>query len=111
MDALASYIYNVSIAFEILDYKVRASAGWIKTSGHLIWDLKIDFTRKARWVKDGHCISHPKGLNLMYFLLNNLKVTATVVCNAYLQAPSSRKYFIVCNDDFGIKNKGNGAII
>ena len=40
---------NVSVvAFEIVENGKPAPVGWTKTSGHLIWDLKMDFTRKAR---------------------------------------------------------------
>jgi hypothetical protein len=31
--------------------------------------------------------------------------------NAYLQAPSSEKHFIVCGPEFGIKNEGRVALI
>jgi hypothetical protein len=42
---------NVSIAFEILEDGEHAPTNYKKSSGHLIWDVKMDFTRKARWVK------------------------------------------------------------
>jgi hypothetical protein len=45
---------NVCVAFEILGPKERAPPGRHKASGHIIFDIKIDFTLKARWVKDGH---------------------------------------------------------
>ena len=32
----------------------------MKSSGHLIYDVKMDFTRKARWVKDGHRAPDPE---------------------------------------------------
>ena len=28
--------------------------GYSKSFGHLVFDIKMDFTSKARWVKDGH---------------------------------------------------------
>ena len=34
--------------------KIDAHAGWFKASGHIIIDVKMDITQKARWVKDGH---------------------------------------------------------
>ena len=84
----------------------------------------MDFTRKARWVKDGHRTPDPKRSNyagvvardsiriaLTYAALNELEVTAADVRNAYLQAPSSEKHYIVCNDDFGIENRGKVALI
>ena len=29
----------------------------VRAAGHLVWDIKMDFTRKARWVLDGHEIA------------------------------------------------------
>ena len=46
---------NVCVAFEILLVQnAKAPPGWFKASGHIVFDVKMDFTRKARWVKDGH---------------------------------------------------------
>jgi hypothetical protein len=53
-DALKKEMGNVCIAFEILGPKAKAPAGWHKASGHIVFDVKMDFTRKACWVKDGH---------------------------------------------------------
>ena len=53
-DALAKEMGNMCVAFEILGPNAKAPPGWHKTSGHIFFDLKMDFTRKARWVKDGH---------------------------------------------------------
>ena len=47
-------MFEVGVAFRILDDHEKLPVGYTPSSGHLIWDLKIDFTRKARWVKDGH---------------------------------------------------------
>ena len=47
-DALAKEMTEVGIAFEVLDEGVSAPKGWHKVTGHLIWDVKMDFTRKAR---------------------------------------------------------------
>ena len=53
-DALQKEMTNICIAFEILDKDTPVPMGWKKATGHIIWDVKIDFTRKARWVLDGH---------------------------------------------------------
>ena len=50
---------NVGIAFTILDNGIMPPPEWRKASGHLVFDVKMDFTRKARWVKDGHCTPDP----------------------------------------------------
>jgi hypothetical protein len=41
---------EISIALEVLDEGVLAPKGWQKVTGHLIWDVKMDFTCKTRWV-------------------------------------------------------------
>ena len=46
--ALAKEMYNVGVAFEILAAGQRAQKGWRLATGHLIWDVKMDFTQKAR---------------------------------------------------------------
>ena len=53
-DAHKKEMYNVGVAFEILDEGVHAPHGWKQVTGHLVWDVKMDFTRKARWVLNGH---------------------------------------------------------
>jgi hypothetical protein len=52
MAAYEKEMSNVSIAFEILEDGEPVPSNYKKSSGHLIWDVKMDFTRKARWVKD-----------------------------------------------------------
>ena len=53
-DASAKEMSNLMIAFEIFAPNLKATPGWFNTSGHIIFDVKMDFTRKACWVKDGH---------------------------------------------------------
>ena len=124
MDGLNKEMTNVSIAFDFLDHGVKPPPGYTKSSGHLIWDLKMDFTRKARWVKDGHRTPDPTTSNyagvvsresvriaFTYAALNGLDVFAADVQNAYLQAPTSEKHYIICGDEFGIEHRGKVAII
>eukprot|EP00980_Cylindrotheca_fusiformis_P027397 scaffold20326_cov147-Cylindrotheca_fusiformis.AAC.1 len=85
----------------------------------------MDYTRKARWVLDGHltpdatdvsCYAgvvsrESKRIALTYAAWNNLDVVAGDIRNAYLQAPSSRKDFITCGIEFGLENVGRKALI
>ena len=79
----------------------------------------MDFTRKARWVLDGHKTPDPVGstyagvvsresvrIAFTYAALNNLDVWAADIQNAYLQPPSSQKHYIVCGAEFGLENVG-----
>ena len=61
MDAMAKEMYNVVVAFEVLDEREQALNGWKKTTGHLVWAVKMEFTTKARWVLDGHKMPDPVG--------------------------------------------------
>ena len=106
---------NVGVTFEILRPGDRSPPGWKKASGHLIYDVKMDFTQKIRWVKDGHLTPNPKTsynagvvsresiqIALNYAVLQKIDVKAAEIQNAYIQAPSSEKHFIYCGEEFGI---------
>ena len=80
----------------------KALPGCSKFTGHLVFDVKMDFKRKARWVLDGHKTPDPVGstyaavvsreivrIVFTYAALNGLDVFAADIQNAYLQAPSS----------------------
>ena len=123
-NAIDKEMANVKVAFEILENGKSAPPGWVKSSGHLVFDVKMDFTRKARWVKDGHKTSDPEQstyagvvsresvrIALTYAALNDIGVTACDIKNAYLQAPSSERHYIVCVYEFGIENVGKVALI
>jgi hypothetical protein len=89
-DALAKEMTEVGVAFKVFDDGVRAPVGWSKVTGHLVWDVKMDFTGKARWVLDGHITPNPIGstyagvvlresvqIAFTYAALNGLDVFAT----------------------------------
>jgi hypothetical protein len=123
-DALAKEMTEVGVAFEVLEEGIKAPTGWSKVTGHLVWDVKMDFTRKARWVLDGHRTPNPIGstyagvvsrdsirIAFTYAALNGVDVFAADIRNAYLQAPSSQKDYIFCGSEFGIENVGKVALI
>ena len=123
-DALNKEMGNVGIAFEILGPNEKAPPGWLRSSGHIIFDVKMDFTRKARWVKDGHrtpdsLTSSYAGvvardsirIHLTHAALMGLQVMGGDIRNAYLQAPSSELHFIICGPEFGLENEGRVALI
>ena len=122
--AVAKEMSNVQIAFDILEDDQHIPPGYTSCTCHIIFDVKMDGTRKARYVKDGHKTKDPEGsryagvvsrdsvrIALTYAALNGLDVMAADIRNAYLQAPSSEKHYIICGLEFGIENKGKRAII
>ena len=46
-----------------------------------------------------------------YAALMGVPVMAADIRNAYLQAPSSEKHYIVCGPEFGLENAGKRALI
>ena len=50
-------------------------------------------------------------ISLTYAELNGVDVTAADIRNAYLQAPSSQRDYIVCGPKFGLENFGKKALI
>jgi hypothetical protein len=123
-DSLTKEMSSVYVAFEILGPNKHAPPGWHQVSWHIILDVKMDFTRKALWVKDGHKTPNSTTpsfagvvsrefiqIALMYAALLGLPVWGNDVRNAYLQAPSSQKHFIICGPEFGLKLVGRVALI
>ena len=123
-NALAKEMYNVGVAFEVLDEGKGAPPRWHKVTGHLCWDVKLNFERKARWVLDGHKTANPVGSTYAGFVsresvrisftieaLNGVDVCAADIRNAYLQAPYSRKDCIICGIEFGFEHEGKVALI
>ena len=117
-------MHDVGVAFEILEDNASMSMGDKKVTGHLVFDVKIDFTSKAWWVIDGHKTPSPAGstyagvisresakIAFIYVALNGVDVLTANIRNAYLQAPTSEKHFIICDPEFEIENAGKRAII
>ena len=123
-DSLEKEMSNLRVAFDILDDGVNPPPGWTKSSGHIIFDVRMTLERKARWVKDGHRTPEPDNstyagvvsresvrIALTYAALNSIDVCACDIQNAYLQSPSSEKHFIICRAEFGLENIGKKALI
>lgn len=124
-NAIKKEMENVAIAFEIMDDDEVLPPGFKPASCHLIFDVKMDFTRKARYVLDGHRTADPEDstyagvvsresvrIAFTYAALNGIDICAADILNAYLQAPSSEKYYIPkCGLEFGLENVGKRAKI
>ena len=84
----------------------------------------MDFTRKARYVGRGDKIPKPMNstysgvvsresvrIALTYAALNDPEVISADIMSAYLQAPCTEKYYIICGPEFGTENIGRHAIV
>ena len=123
-DALSLEMNTINVAFNFLPAGSSPPKGYSRSSGHIIFDVKMDFTRKARWVKNGHLTKDPTAstyagvvsresvrILLTYAALNALDICAADVKGAYLQAPTSEKHFIICGPEFGPQLEGTIAVI
>ena len=122
--AIAKEMKNVSIAFDIKGTGEQAPPGYIKSTYHMVFDVKMDFTRKARLCHDGHKVPatdtsayagvvsrESVRIAFTYAALNDLDVCASDILNAYLQAPASERYYTICGPEFGSENIGKVALI
>ena len=94
--------------------KAVSPNGYKKIRVHLVFDVKHDGRHKARLVADGHLTDIPldsvysrvvsiRGFRLVFFLaeLNKLELWATDIGNAYLEAYTSEKVYIIGGPEFG----------
>ena len=60
--AIAKEMRAVAKAFQILDPDAPNPAGYTKIGVHMVFDIKPDFTRKARLVAGGHVTDPPSSI-------------------------------------------------
>ena len=115
---------NLKVDFDVLPEGKSPPPGYFRSSGHIIFDVRMTLQRKDRWVKDDHKTPGPSLLmyagvvsreniriDLIYATLNNLPVFGSDILNAYLQAPTTQKQYIICRPDFGLENVGKKVLI
>jgi hypothetical protein len=121
-EAIDKELHKVRIAFEKANISIdemrsgRAMPGYQEISYHWVFDIKMDgnFTRKARLVAGGHTTDTPTAMTyssvvsrdsiriaFMVAALNDLKICAADVGNAYLNAPCKEKIWTVAGIEFG----------
>ena len=122
--ALQLEISKIFPAVKILDEGVGAPVGYQTIPCHIVFDVKMDFTRKARYVAGGHKTDDPETptyasvvsresvrIGFLLAALNGLEVLTADIAGAYLNAPCHEKVCTVCGLEFGAENKGRIAII
>jgi hypothetical protein len=122
--AILKEMKNNSVAFRFLEDNESLPVGsqWIPF--HMIFDIKCDFTRKARFVAGGHWTDVSSHLTyssvvtrdsvriaFLIAALNELDILAADVGNAYLQAPAREKVHTTAGPEFGPNNIGRTVII
>ena len=111
--AIEKEMRNVNIAFNILGPGAKVPVGYQKISCHLVFDIKIDGTRKARFVAGGHLTETPSTITyssvvsrdsirilLVIAALNGLELSACDIVNAYLTSLPREKVFFIAGKEF-----------
>ena len=103
---------------------VKMPPGYKKIRVHLVYDVKHDGRHKARCVAGGHLTDDPigsvysgvvslRGIRLLMFLaeLNGMEAWATDIGNAYLEAITAEKVYIIAGPEFGPEREGCVLVI
>lgn len=114
--AINKEMENVGIAFRILHDDESVPPAYQKITCHLIFDVKFDLTKKARYVAGGHLTDTPsfltyssvvsrESVRITFTLaaLNGQDILADDVSNTYLNAPTKEKVYFIAGPEFGAK--------
>ena len=125
-DAIQKELKNVLVAFKLLDDGEQLPVGSKLIPYHIIFDVKLDLTRKARLVAGGHrnkdvpkyttfsTVASRDSVRIMFLIaaLNGLNILSTDVGNAYLNAECREKVHVKCGKElFGPQHEGKYAVI
>ena len=122
-EAIGKEMANSRVAFQILETDDPPPVGFTEITCHLIFDVKMDLTRKARYVAGGHLTDPPSSqtyasvvsretvrIAFLIAALNDLKILAGDIQNAYLNAYTKEKIFFRAGDEWK-HDKGKIVII
>ena len=121
-DAIKKELKAVCPAFEFIEDETKNLVGYSEISGHIVFDVKMDFTRKARFCANPHgkgkaeeiksapintyaSVVSRESIRIIFMLaaLNDLNVLAADVGNAYLNAPAREKVWFRAGPEFAEK--------
>ena len=124
-DAISKEIKNVSVAFDFLDPNANIPPGYTFMPRRLIFDTKMDFTHKVRYVAQS-CFAENNMSGSTYagvvsrecvriaftnVVLHDLNIYAVDIQNVYLQAPTSEKHWDIAGPEFGSKESCKMLIV
>jgi hypothetical protein len=123
-DAIKKEMKVIMPAVKILEEGAIAPIGFQQIPCHMVFDVKIDFTRKARFVAGGHVTNPPSTqtyasvvsrdsvrIALLLASLNNMEVMSADIQGAYLNAPCQEKVYTICGREFGVEYVNRIAVI
>jgi hypothetical protein len=123
-DAIQKEMKNNRQAFKFLEEVEKVPIGyeWIKC--HMVFDVKMDFTRKARYVAGGHMADPPSSITYSSFVsresiriafliaaLNEIDILACGIGNAYLNATPRERVYTTAGPKLGAELQGRNVLI
>jgi hypothetical protein len=121
--AILNEMKNNAVAFEFVEGDiVPAGYQWIPC--HMVFDIKLDLTRKARFVAGGHwtdpdpvlsysMVVTRESVRIAFLIaaLNELEWKAIDIGNAYLNAQAREKVYTTAGPEFGPDKQGRPTIL
>jgi hypothetical protein len=115
---------NNVVAFKFLEEGEQVPVGSTWIPFHMIFNVKCDLTRKARYVAGGHWMQPTLQLThssvvtresiciaFLIAALNDLEILSADIGSAYLQAPTREKVHTTAGPEFGPTRQGQSVII
>ena len=113
-DAIKKEMGTVEKAFDVLPKGSKKPVGYQEIKCHLVFDVKMDFTRKARFVAEGFRTDPPasviyssvvsrESVRIAFLIaaLNDLELLGADCEGAYLNAPCREKIFFEAGPEMG----------
>jgi Reverse transcriptase (RNA-dependent DNA polymerase) len=123
LETIIKEMTNVRIAFDVLEKGATPPTGYCRIPCHMIFDIKMDFTCKARFVAGGHVTDPPMSITYSSIIsrelvriafivaaLNGLDIMTADIGNAYLNAYTAEKVYPITGSEFG-EEAGRVAVI
>ena len=112
-DAIEKEMKNARVAFQLLPRDDKPPVGFKEIRCHLVFDIKLDLTRKARYITGGYLIEVPTymtycsvvsrdtvRIGLLVAAINDLSILEGDIQNAFLQAPTKEKIFFYAGEEW-----------
>ena len=115
---IAWAVHDGHTSQEVRDGRMKDFVGYQEIRCHMVFDIKMDFTWKARFVAGGHTTTTPTSMTyssivsrdsvrlaFLIMALNDIDILSVDLENAYLNAPCREKIWfegsIECGEDQG----------
>ena len=123
-DAIKKEMKNVAVAFKFFDHGEKMPIGFKEITCHMIFDVKFDLTRKARYVGGGHLtkvspsmsyssVVSRDSVRIMFLVaaLNDLNIEMCDIGNAYLNAETRERVWFRAGSEWGSSRAGCQVMI